>query len=581
MTLKLGAGLVLALVSAGALNWGYYLQHGAAAALPPLTLRHPLRSLVALFGNRRWQVGFWTGIGGWVFYVVALTLAPLSLVQACSAGGLALLAALAGVRSRKERLAVMAAIAGLGLLGLSLAGGTAVAGHVTLRGAAVWMLASAAAAALAAGPGANLFARGAGLGIAAGVMYAAGDIGTKAAVAKGFHPLFVPALLACHGLAFVALQLGFQRGSALTTAGVATLWTNALPIAAGMLLFGEPLPGGALGVARIAAFVTLVAGAALLTRPGEAGEPEPARLETSAQRRRRLIGGVGAALAALATAGTVWAAPGKLHDPAPLAGFTLTDKGSGGGTVWSGRIPNPFYPSDTRDTEIYLPPGYSTTTRYPVLYLLHGFWGAPSSFVVSLKLADVADSLIADGAVRPFIAVMPPGGLPTGTKTDRAQSEWVGVWEDYVVRKVVPWIDAHLSTERSTAGRAIAGVSAGGFGAVDIALRHLGTFSTAESWEGYFQPLRDGPFAHASAATLAAHDPTLLARREARAVRARHLRFFLSTGGSHGAVKFRWTFEFDRELRSLRIADRLWSQPPGVPGFGRNQLPAALTYAEK
>jgi putative esterase len=581
MTLKLGAGLVLALVSAGALNWGYYLQHGAAAALPPLTLRHPLRSLVALFGNRRWQVGFWTGIGGWVFYVVALTLAPLSLVQACSAGGLALLAALAGVRSRKERLAVMAAIAGLGLLGLSLAGGTAVPGHVTLRGAAVWMLASAAAAALAAGPGADLFARGAGLGIAAGVMYAAGDIGTKAAVAKGFHPLFVPALLACHGLAFVALQLGFQRGSALTTAGVATLWTNALPIAAGMLLFGEPLPGGALGVARIAAFVTLVAGAALLTRPGEAGEPELARLETSAQRRRRLIGGVGAALAALICAGAVWAAPAKLHDPAPLAGFTLTDQGSGGGTVWSGRIPNPFYPSDTRDTEIYLPPNYSTATRYPVLYLLHGFWGAPSSFVVSLKLANVADSLIGGGSVRPFIAVMPPGGLPTGTKTDRAQSEWVGVWEDYVVRKVVPWIDAHLSTERSAAGRAIAGVSAGGFGAVDIALRHLGTFSTAESWEGYFQPLRDGPFAHASAATLAAHDPTLLARRRAQAIRARHMRFFLSTGGSHGAVKFRWTFEFDRELRSLRIADRLWSQPPGVPGFGRNQLPAALTYAEK
>lgn len=584
--MKLGAGLLLALVSAGALNWGYFLQHGAASALPPLTLRHPLRSLRSLFANRRWQLGFWTGVGGWVFYVVALTLAPLSLVQACSAGGLALLAALAGVRSRKERLAVSAAIAGLGLLGLSLAGGNAVAGHVTLRGAAVWMLASAGAAALAAGPGADLFARGAGLGIAAGVMYAAGDVGTKAAVAKGFHPAFVPALLACHGLAFVALQLGFQRGNALTTAGVATLWTNALPIAAGMLLFGEPLPGGALGVARIAAFVALVGGAALLTRPGEGDEPRALRSENSAQRRRRFVGGLGAAAVALVCAGAVWAtpswaAPSVRREPAPLAGFTQVARGSGGGTVWSGRIPNPYYPSDTRETEIYLPPNYSATAHYPVLYLLHGFWGAPSSFVVSLHLADVADSLIGDGRARPFIAVMPPGGLPTGTKTDRAQSEWVGVWEDYVVRKVVPWVDAHLPTEHSAAGRAIAGVSAGGFGAVDMALRHLGTFSTAESWEGYFRPLLDGPFAHASAATLAAHNPVLLARHEAQAIRARHLRFFLSTGGSHGAVKFRWTFQFDRELRSLRIADRLWSQPPGVPGFGRNQLPAALTYAER
>ena len=107
--------------------------------------------------------------------------------------------------------------------------------------------------------------------------------------------------------------------------------------------------------------------------------------------------------------------------------------------------------------------------------------------------------LIANGSVRPFIAVMPPGGLPTGTKTDRAQSEWVGPWEDYVVRTVVPWIDARLPTERSARGRAIAGVSAGGFGAVDMALRHLGTFSTAESWEGYFAPLLDGPFARAQA----------------------------------------------------------------------------------
>jgi enterochelin esterase-like enzyme len=248
--------------------------------------------------------------------------------------------------------------------------------------------------------------------------------------------------------------------------------------------------------------------------------------------------------------------------------------------VWTGRISNPFVPSDTRLTDVYLPPHYSSSQRYPVLYLLHGFWGAPSSFVVSLKLADVADSLIQSGAARPFIAVMPPGGLPNGTKKQRAMSEWAGVWEDFVVRTVVPWTDAHLPTERLPAGRAIAGVSAGGFGAVDIALRHLGVFSKAESWEGYFTPFRDGPFAHASAAALAAHDPTLLVREHAAALRARALRFFLSTGGSHGAVKRSWTFEFARELQALRIPARLWVQPLGDKGFGRHQLPAALTWAE-
>jgi Putative esterase len=568
----LAGGLVLALASAVALNWGYYVQHGAAASLPPLALRRPLRSLALLFGNRRWLVGFWTGIAGWVLYVVALVLAPLSLVQACAAGGLAVLAGLAGVRSRRKRLAVVTSISGLGLLALSLSGTTTTTQHANLRDAAVWMLASGAVAAVAAGPAADLVTRAAGLGMAAGVLYAAGDVGTKAAVTGGLHLPFVPALLACHGLAFVALQLGFQRGGALTTAGVATLWTNALPIAAGMVVFGEPLLAGALGVARVAAFVAVVAGAALLTR---ATGDDVAKLPESHRRAPRMVGGAVAALALLACAGAVRAAP---HPP--LAGFRLIDQGPSGGTVWSGRIPNPFVPADSRDADVYLPPDYMPIARYPVLYLLHGFWGAPSSFVVSLRLADEADSLIRSGAARPFIVVMPPGGRPSGSKRERAASEWAGVWEDYVIRTVVPWVDAHLPTIREARSRAIAGVSAGGYGAVDIALRHVGVFAVAESWEGYFQPFRDGPLATASRATLAAHDPVLLARKEAAAIRTSRLHFFLSTGGSHGSVKRRWTFDFGRELRGLGITEHVWTQPPGVPGFGRNQLGAALTYAE-
>ena len=74
-------------------------------------------------------------------------------------------------------------------------------------------------------------------------------------------------MLAAHGLAFVCLQLGFQRGSALATAGVATLLTNALPIAAGIALFHERLPGGALGGLRALAFAAVVVGAAALAKP--------------------------------------------------------------------------------------------------------------------------------------------------------------------------------------------------------------------------------------------------------------------------------------------------------------------------
>src|SRR4029079_8056209 len=129
---SLVACLPLALASAAALNWGYFAQHGAASGLPPLSVRRPVRSLETLFGNRRWVVGFFTGIAGWVLYVVALTLAPLSLVQACSAGGLGVLAALTGVRSRSERLAVAISIAGLVLLAISLAGTVSGSKHANL-----------------------------------------------------------------------------------------------------------------------------------------------------------------------------------------------------------------------------------------------------------------------------------------------------------------------------------------------------------------------------------------------------------------------------------------------------------------
>ncbi len=272
--MTLGFGLLLALASTAALSWGFLAQHGAAAALPELLVRRPLHSLRLLFADRSWLAGFVTGIGGWALYVAALALAPLSLVQATSAGGIGLLALLVQRRTgrrlpRREWVGVAVAVAGLALLGVSLAAGAAAGRHPSWVDAAAWTTVSALAAGLAAGPLAPALAAGAGLGIAAGTLYAAGDVGTKAAVLGGPWLLFVPALLACHGLAFVALQLGFQRGGALATAGVASLLTNALPIAGGLVLFHEALPGGPLGIARIVAFACVVAGAASLARTDE------------------------------------------------------------------------------------------------------------------------------------------------------------------------------------------------------------------------------------------------------------------------------------------------------------------------
>lgn len=269
-------GTLLAVASAVAIGGGYALQHSSASRLPPLALRRPVHSLVLLFRSGRWAVGFFAGIGGWVLYVVALRLAPLSVVQAASAGGIGVLAVGAGRLRSSERLGVAAALAGLVLLGLSLGSHTST-GHGAVAAVAAWMAVSAAAA----GALARFVPTATGLGTAAGVLYAAGDVGTKAAVAGGGRLAFVPALLACHGAAFVCLQLAFQRGGRLSSAGLAVLWTNALPIAAGVAIFGEALPGGVRGPLRIAAFVVVLLGAVALSRraagPGEAGL-EPAIL---------------------------------------------------------------------------------------------------------------------------------------------------------------------------------------------------------------------------------------------------------------------------------------------------------------
>ena len=194
----------LALGSTAALNWGFFTQHGAAGSLPPLSIRRPLASLRLLSANRRWLAGFLIGLAGWALYIAALRLAPLSLVQAVSAGGFGLLALLrwsrrgppvprggswGGCRRRH----------GLALLAVSLAApeqwhGTAPAAFAT----GLWLAGLRSRAGAVAALGGLGVPAAAALVSAAGILYATGDVATKAAVlAAGL--LLVPVVLAAHG----------------------------------------------------------------------------------------------------------------------------------------------------------------------------------------------------------------------------------------------------------------------------------------------------------------------------------------------------------------------------------------------
>jgi enterochelin esterase-like enzyme len=292
----------------------------------------------------------------------------------------------------------------------------------------------------------------------------------------------------------------------------------------------------------------------------------------STRLRRVALAAFGAGLCLLLGPANAETAPPPLLLP---PSFQQIDQGTAGGTVWQGLIPNSAVPDARRLTVIYLPPDVSADGHYPVVYLLHGFRGSPYEYAFGLHLAAVADREIQAGAVRPFIAVAPPAGV-----TGKFHGEWSGAWEEYVVRDVVNWVDGHLPTVRSRRGRVIAGLSAGGYGAVDIGLRHPDLFGTLESWSGYFRPFRDGSLAHAGPAELAAHDPSHLVQAESRQLRRLGTRFYLSSGTTHDRTSAAAAIAFARELAFFRLAHVLVLRPGAHNGvFWRAQLPAALEFA--
>jgi hypothetical protein len=287
MSVRLPLGLLLAFLSAVGVNWAYAREHDAVAAMPSFTPRHPVRFVSLLLSNRRWLVGFGVETAGWLLYVAALRLAPISIVQAVCASGIAVLAFVTakghpGNLARPERLAVAVAFAGLVMLSVSLVD-NGQTDHVPGAGEAALWLASLAGVALVLAVSGFGLARAPALGLAAGTLFAGGDISAKLVVYGGAWLVALVPLVACYAMGTSLLQGGFQHGGALVPAGLATLTTNAIPIAAGFLVFAERLPGGFRGALQVAAFVSLVVGAALLAQVST-----PSRSRTD--RRREAIG---------------------------------------------------------------------------------------------------------------------------------------------------------------------------------------------------------------------------------------------------------------------------------------------------
>ena len=146
-----------------------------------------------------------------------------------------------------------------------------------------------------------------------------------------------------------------------------------------------------------------------------------------------------------------------------------------------------------RTVGIYLPPGYDDSDRrYPTAYVLTGFNSRGTMLMNEApwdeNIAQRMDRLIASGAVRPMIVVM-PDCLTRYGGSQYINSSATGRYEDHLVQELVPFIDRSYRTQAQRGMRAVVGKSSGGYGAVMLAMRHPGVFGLAASHSGdmYFE----------------------------------------------------------------------------------------------
>ena len=280
MTLELG--ILLSILCALATNLGFLLKHRGACAAPAVTMRHPLRSATGLFRSKWFTIGMLVAVGAWVLHVGALSLAPLSLVQAVISGGLVLLTVLAEryfgcTVGTRQWLGVGLTALGLVLLAVTLPSGSgdhadySVAGMIAFESG---LLGAGMLLVLTPRIGGDEH-HGALLGTAAGLLFGVSDVAIKALTAPVLQhgpvglvsPWLFTALVASI-VAFYASARGLQKGEAVPVITMTSAAANVSAISGGILVFGDPLAGDPLGiVVQSLAFAMVILAAALMPAP--------------------------------------------------------------------------------------------------------------------------------------------------------------------------------------------------------------------------------------------------------------------------------------------------------------------------
>lgn len=281
MTLQLG--ILLALLCAFFSNLGFFFKHRGCNEAPPVDIRHPLRTAKGLWGSKWFAIGMVVGGGGWGLHVAAISLAPLSVVQVVLSGGVVLIAVMADrifgfeVGPRQWWGLALTAV-GLILLGVTMpAPGGAhstfslaamVAFEATLFGLGALLILGRRAGAPAEHHGVMLAA-------ASGILFGVCNVAVKALSGMvgdaGVLGLVSPWLLvaaAGSATAFYASARSLQDGEAVGVIAITGTAANISCIAGGIVVFGDPLPGDAVGmVLQALAFVMVIVASALTPAP--------------------------------------------------------------------------------------------------------------------------------------------------------------------------------------------------------------------------------------------------------------------------------------------------------------------------
>ncbi|MFA9271451.1 hypothetical protein LRS13_24055 [Svornostia abyssi] len=282
MTLYLG--IIFALLCALASNLAFLYKHRGACSAVKVDIRHPLRTAVSLWSQKWFAIGMLIGAGAWVMHVAAIAMAPLSVVQAVLSGGIVLLAVMAdkmfGFSVGKRQWWGLACIA----VGLILLGVTMPDAHGASSNYSLPAMIAFEAGLLSVGilltmgtriPGSHEH-HGVMYAAAAGILFGVCNVGVKALTGVAadhgvlgvlLSPWTLTSLIASAG-AFYASARSLQDGDAVPVITITGTSTTICVIAGGILVFGDPLPGTALGiVVQAFAFLLVVVASALTPAP--------------------------------------------------------------------------------------------------------------------------------------------------------------------------------------------------------------------------------------------------------------------------------------------------------------------------